>query len=138
MERLVCADGGNLDPTSTHDRKPDEAKRFELAGWDYPKHLAGRAYGVIVHGDVACIEGPRGALTDWLDWMGFVASGVKSRLERFIDYYEPYATSHAALDQEDDMQKEVVNVARAITVCVNQIRKGRKEADENLMSARMK
>ena len=24
---------------------------FELAGWSYPRHLAGRAFGVVVHGD---------------------------------------------------------------------------------------
>jgi multimeric flavodoxin WrbA len=48
MDRLVCADGGNPDPTTTHGKKPDEAKALELKGWDYPKHLAGRTYGVVV------------------------------------------------------------------------------------------
>lgn len=90
IDRLVCADGGNPDPTSTHGKKAEEAKRIELAGWDYPKHLAGRAYGLVVHGDVAGIEGSRRALSDWLDWMGLIESGAKSRLDRFIGYYEPY------------------------------------------------
>ena len=40
IDRLVCADGGNPDPTSTHGKKAAEAKAIELAGWDYPKHLA--------------------------------------------------------------------------------------------------
>ena len=31
MDRLVCADGGNPDPTTTHGKKPDEAKALELA-----------------------------------------------------------------------------------------------------------
>ena len=31
-DRLVCADGGNPDPTSTHGKKPDEAKALELQG----------------------------------------------------------------------------------------------------------
>ena len=57
IDRLVCADGGNPDPTSTHGKDPAKAKAIELAGWDYPKHLAGRVYGVVVHGDVAGIEG---------------------------------------------------------------------------------
>src|SRR3954447_13091024 len=52
IDRLVCADGGNPDPTSTHGKKPEEAKELELKGWNYPKHLKGRAYGVVVHGDV--------------------------------------------------------------------------------------
>jgi multimeric flavodoxin WrbA len=138
MDRLVCADGGNPDPTSTHGKNPDEAKRLELAGWDYPKHLAGRAYGLVVHGDVAGIEGSRRALTDWLNWMGFIESGAKSRLDRFIGYYEPYATSHAALDCDSDLQKEVINVAEAIAGCVEQIRLGRKEPDENLEPIRAK
>ncbi|HSI53077.1 MAG TPA: flavodoxin family protein, partial [Ramlibacter sp.] len=52
IDRMVCADGGNPDPTSTHGKKPEEAKALELKGWDYPKYLAGRTYGVVVHGDV--------------------------------------------------------------------------------------
>lgn len=130
MGRLVCADGGNPDPTSAHGKKPDQAKRIELAGSDYPKQLAGKVYGVVVHGDVASIEGSRRALTDWLDWMGLIESGAKSSLDRFIGYYEPYATSHSTLDCDEDMQKEAVNMANAVTVCVNQIRYGRREPDE--------
>jgi multimeric flavodoxin WrbA len=73
VDRLVCADGGNPDPTSTHGKRPAEAKALEPAGWSYPKHLAKRAYGLVVHGDVAGIEGSRRALADWLDWMGWLA-----------------------------------------------------------------
>ncbi|GAB7522532.1 flavodoxin family protein [Paraburkholderia sp. 2C] len=138
MDRLVCADGGNPDPTSTHGKKPDDAKRLELDGWDYPKHLAGRAYGMVVHGDVAGIEGSRRALTDWLNWMGFIESGAQSRLDRFIGYYEPYATSHAKLDHDDAMQKEVVNAAEAVAVCIEQVRHGRKEPDDGITPARAK
>jgi len=50
MDRLVCADGGNPDPTSTHGKTPEEAKALELKGWHYPRHLAGRAFAVVVHG----------------------------------------------------------------------------------------
>jgi multimeric flavodoxin WrbA len=76
IDRLVCADGGNPDPTSTHGKKPEEAKALELQGWGYPKHLAGRVYGLVVHGDVAGIEGSRRALSDWLDWMGLVDAAL--------------------------------------------------------------
>ena len=51
IDRLVCADGGNPDPTSTGGKDAARAKALELGGWDYPKHLAGRAYGLVVHGD---------------------------------------------------------------------------------------
>jgi len=138
MDRLVCADGGNPDPTSTHGKTPEEAKKIELAGWDYPKHLAGRAYGLVVHGDVAGIEGSRRALSDWLDWMGLIEAGPKSRLDRFIGYYEPYATSHAALDHDEAMQQEVVNVAQAVAERVEQIRNGYKQPDDALQTPRAK
>ena len=125
IDRLVCADGGNPDPTSTHGKRPQEAKQLELDGWDYPKHLAGRVYGLAVHGDVAGIEATRRALSDWLDWMGLVDAGSFSRLDRYIGYYEPYATSHQALDRDEGVQEEVRNVARAVLAAVAELRAGR-------------
>ncbi len=124
IDRLVCADGGNPDPTSTHGKKPGEAKAIELAGWDYPKHLAQRVYGLVVHGDVAGIEGTRRALSDWLDWMGLIDAGDQARLDRFIGYYEPYATSHDALDKDEDVQEETRNVARAVARVTAALREG--------------
>ena len=128
MDRLVCADGGNPDVTSTAGKNVDKAKALEMAGWSYPKHLAGRAYGVVVHGDVAGIESVRRALSDWLDWMGLIDAGAKSRLDRFIGYYEPYATSHEALDRDHGVQDEVRNVARSLAEAVGELRAGRLSA----------
>jgi len=125
IDRLVCADGGNPDPSSTHGKRPAEAKALELKGWDYPKHLAGRAYGVVVHGDTSSTSDVRQALCDWLDWMGLVDAGTTSRIDRYIGYYGPYATSHEALDRDEAMQEEVRNVARAIAVAVGELRAGR-------------
>ncbi|MEO7392233.1 MAG: flavodoxin family protein [Ramlibacter sp.] len=125
IDRLVCADGGNPDPTSTHGKKAQEAKALELKGWDYPKHLAGRAYGVVVHGDVAGVTDVRRAVCDWLDWMGLIDAGRHSALERFIGYYEPYATSHDALDKDTAVQDEVRNVARSVAAAVQDLRAGR-------------
>jgi len=124
IDRLVCADGGNPDPTSTHGKKPEEAKALELKGWHYPKHLARRVYGLMVHGDVAGIEGSRRALSDWLDWMGLVDAGSQARLDRFIGYYEPYATSHDALDRDEAVQEETRNVARAVAQVTAALRAG--------------
>src|SRR5207244_1011608 len=81
-------------------KNAEKAKELELSGWSYPKHLAGRAFGVVVHGDVAGTENVRRALTDWLSWMGLVPSGDQSLLDRVIGYYEPYATSHDTLDRD--------------------------------------
>ncbi|MBK6008589.1 flavodoxin family protein [Ramlibacter ginsenosidimutans] len=128
MDRLVCADGGNPDPTATGGKNPEKAKALELQGWDYPKHLAGRTYGVVVHGDVAGIEGTRRALCDWLDWMGLIDAGAASRIDRYIGYYEPYATSHDTLDHDEAVQEEVRNAARALTQAVRELRAGRLSA----------
>jgi multimeric flavodoxin WrbA len=128
IDRLVCADGGNPDPTSTHGKKPEQAKAIELAGWSYPKHLAGRAYGLVVHGDVAGIEGSRRALADWLGWMGLVDSGADGLLDRYIGYYQPYATSHEALDADTAMQQETRNVGRAVARTVEALRSGKLES----------
>jgi multimeric flavodoxin WrbA len=127
IDRLVCADGGNPDPTSTHGKKPEEAKALELQGWGYPKHLAGRVYGLVVHGDVAGIEGSRRALSDWLDWMGLVDAGSRARLDRYIGYYEPYATSHDALDADRAVQEESRQVARAVARVTASMRAGKLE-----------
>jgi multimeric flavodoxin WrbA len=128
IDRLVCADGGNPDPTSTSGKNAAKAKELEMAGWDYPQHLAGRAYGVIVHGDVAGIEGSRRALCDWLDWMGFIDAGAQARLDRYIGYYEPYATSHDTLDRDLAVQEEARNVGRAVVKAVVELRAGRLQA----------
>jgi multimeric flavodoxin WrbA len=125
IDRLVCADGGNPDPTTTHGKKAAEAKEIELKGWDYPKHLAGRTYGVVVHGDVAGIESVRRAICDWLDWMGLIDAGAAARLDRYVGYYKPYATSHDELDADEDVQEEVRNVARSVAQAVHDLRAGK-------------
>lgn len=124
MDRLVCADDGNADPSSTHGKTVAEAKQLELDGWDYPKHLSGRVFGLVVHGDVAGIEGVRRSLADWLRWMGLIEAGAVSQLDRYIGYYEPYATSHRTLDADTAIQREVENVAAAVAQAVSLRRQG--------------
>jgi len=34
IDRLVCADGGNPDPTRTHGKDAKRAKEIEMAGWE--------------------------------------------------------------------------------------------------------
>ncbi|RZT31365.1 flavodoxin family protein [Cupriavidus agavae] len=124
IDRLVCADGGNPDPSSTHGKTVAEAKQLELDGWNYPKHLDGRVFGLVVHGDVAGIEGLRRSLADWLRWMGLIEAGAVSQLDRYVGYYEPYATSHRTLDADTAFQREVENVAAAVAQAVTLRRKG--------------
>ena len=125
IDRLVCADGGNPDPTSTGGKDPGRAKALELAGWDYPKHLAGRAFSVVVHGDAAGVDRLRDSLADWLTDMGLVPAGASAVLGRYIGYYRPYATSHDDLDADRALQEEVKNAARSVVAMVRLVRTGR-------------
>jgi len=139
IDRLVCADGGNPDPSTTHGKHLLEAKRIEQQGWDYPQHLAGRAYGVVVHGDVAGVESQRRNLTDWLDWMGLIDAGAAAKLDRYIGYYQPYCDSHAALDRDKAVQEETRNVARAVVRAVRELRAGRlSRPDKRIQAPRPK
>ena len=124
IDRLVCADGGNPDPSSTHGKKPEEAKALELAGWPYPRHLAGRVFAVTVHGDIEGADDARRALTEWLTSMGLIAAGHLSEVGGYIGYSEPYATSHDALDADLAIQEDVRNAARALVRGVAQMRAG--------------
>jgi multimeric flavodoxin WrbA len=139
IDRMVCADGGNPDLTTTHGKTVIEAKQIEQRGWDFPKHIAGRAYGVVVHGDVAGVEAHRRNLTDWLDWMGLIPAGAAASLDRYIGYYEPYYNSHDTLDKDHAVQEEARNVARSVVAAVKALRAGRlTQPDEKIQPPRPK
>ena len=138
IDRLVCADGGNPDPTTTHGKDPKRAKALELSGWSYPRHLAGRVFSVVVHGDAAGAETLRRSLVDWLSDIELVPAGHASTIDRYIGYYEPYATSHDALDADTAFQEEVRNAARSLVNAVRMMREGRPEADDGLSDPRPK
>jgi multimeric flavodoxin WrbA len=139
IDRLVCADGGNADPTSTQGKDETRAKELELAGWPYPKHLAKRAFGLVVHGDVTGVRAVRAALHDWLTWMGLISAGQMAEVDRYIGYYEPYATSHDALDRDTAVQEETRNAARAVTRTASALREGSlPRLDADLASPRPK
>ena len=127
IDRLVCADGGNPDPSSTHGKDAERAKALELAGWSYPRHLAGRVFSVVVHGDAAGAGAVRDALTEWLSDMGLIGAGAKSQIDRYIGYMKPYATSHEDLDRDSDVQEETRNAAHALMQAVRMMREGRLE-----------
>lgn len=125
MDRLVCADGGNPDPTSTSGKDAKKAKEIELAGWDYPRHLSGRLFSVVVHGDVEGAENVRRSISDWLCFMHLCPAGPTAELDRYIGYWKPYATSHDELDADEAIQEEVRNAARALAEGVRATRQGR-------------
>jgi multimeric flavodoxin WrbA len=138
MDRLVCADGGNPDPTRTHGKNPEEAKALELNGWHYPRHLAGRAFSVIVHGDTEGVESVRCALRDWLSDMKLFPAGEGAVLDRYVGYYKPYATSHEELDRDEQLLEETCNAAQVLIKAVTNLRAGIRPADWNLEDPRPK
>src|SRR5919107_5644083 len=124
MDRLVCADGGNPDPTRTHGKDAKRAKELELEGWDYPRHLEGRLFAVVVHGDVEGAENVRRSISDWLCFMHLCPAGPTAELDRYIGYWKPYATSHDELDADEAVQVEVTNAALALAEAVARRRAG--------------
>jgi len=139
MDRLVCADGGNPDPSLTRGKDAKRAKEIELAGWDYPRHLAGRLFSVIVHGDVEGPENVRRSLSDWLRYMHLIPAGPLAEVDRYIGYWKPYATSHQELDADQAFQGEVRNAARTLLEAVIAKREGRMIAGgERLKQPRQK
>ncbi len=125
IDRLVCADGGNPDQTTTHGKNVKEAKALELQGWAYPRHLAGRVFSVVVHGDTVGAETLRRSLTDWLTDMELRPAVPPGGIDRYIGYYQPYATSHDALDTDTAVQQEVRIAARTLVEAVALSRAGK-------------
>ena len=139
IDRLVCADGGNPDPTTTRGKDPALAKELELKGWDYPKHLAGRAFAVVAHGDAAGPENLRRMLTDWLTDIGMIQAGPSAVLDTFIGWYRPYATSHEDLDADEALFVQARHAALSLANMVAQLRSGAYRApDAGLHSPREK
>ncbi|MDB5562184.1 MAG: NADPH-dependent reductase [Hyphomicrobiales bacterium] len=125
MDRLVCADGGNPDPTLTQGKQAKLAKEIELKGWYYPRHLEGRLFSVIVHGNVEGAENVRRSASDWLRFMKLEPAGPLAEVDRYIGYWKPYATSHEELDADTMVQEEVRNAARTLLEAVQAKLEGR-------------
>jgi multimeric flavodoxin WrbA len=138
MDRLVCADGGNPDPTRTQGKDAQQAKEIELADWDYPRHLAGRLFAVVAHGDTEGAENAGRTLYDWLSSMHLEPAGHGAELDRYIGYWKPYATSHAELDADIAIQDEVRFAARTLIEAVNAKRAGKLTAAPEIAAPREK
>ena len=94
-----------------------------MDGWSYPRHLEGRLFAVVAHGDAEGVENVRRAVSDWLSSMDLSPAGRKSELDRYIGYWKPYATSHAGLDRDPAVQAEVANAATTLVEAENPARR---------------
>ena len=110
--------------TLTQGKDATLAKKVELEDWHYPRHLEGRLFACVVHGDVEGVENVRRSISDWLRYMHLQPAGRTAELDRYIGYWKPYATSHADLDADQAVQEEVRNVARTLTQGVKAQRSG--------------
>jgi hypothetical protein len=137
--RPSAGNGGNPDPTSTGGKDAQRAKQLELDGWPYPRHLAGRVFSVVVHGDAVGVEMVRQSIANWLIDMELIDAGNLSQLGGYIGYMCPYATSHDDLDRDTAFQEEVRNAARTLIAAVRQLRRGElKQPDAGLRPPRPK
>lgn len=118
IDRLVCSDGGNPDPTSTHGKDPEIAKKIERKGWDYPRHLQGRIYSLIVHGDTMGVDELKNSLSNWLNEMNLIPAGVYGVIGRYIGYYGTYADSHKELDKDHAIMEEVQLAAENLSLSI--------------------
>lgn len=134
MDRLVCADGGNPDPTKTRGKTAELAKELELAGWYYPRHLKGRVFSVVTHGDAVGANELKTMLTQWLEEMELVSAGPSANIARYIGYLEPYATSHFDLDRDRDIQVEVRTAAKSLALTTLEERAGKLRVLERSVS----
>ncbi len=140
IDRLVCADGGNPDPTSTarQGSRAREGARARGLGLSASTSPAARSPS-------SCTATPPasrrcGACScDWLTDMELIPAGTGRRSGRYIGYYEPYATSHDDLDARHGVQDEVRNAARALVQAVKMLRRGElKQPDDGLHPSRPK
>lgn len=71
--------------------------------------------------------------------MQLVRAGVGGAIDRYIDYYEPYATSHDALDRDEAVREETRNAARSLIETIERIRSGEDlRPDKGLVPPRRK
>lgn len=87
--------------------------------------LAGRACGLIVHGDAAAIESDRRQLADALEDIGLVQAHRFTGLMRYIVDYGPHFNRCDAVDAEKMVEEEARNVARSVLEAVAERRAGR-------------
>ena len=80
---------------------------------------------MIVHGDVQGAESVRHSLSDWLRFMQMESAGHAAELDRYVGYWEPYATSHEALDKDVAVQGEVRQAATTLAEALKAQQEGR-------------
>ena len=140
IDRLVCADGGNPDPTTTHGKDPARgqgagARRLALSAATSPAAPSRWSRTATPKVMKACAR-------RW--WNGYSSigmhqAGTSAAVDTLIGYYEPYATSHDKLDEQPDTFVLVENAAKSLVNLVRDLRSGSWRApDAGLKNPRQK
>ena len=108
-------------------RRSQKPRSLNSRAGPYPRDLAGRYFGIVVHSDSIGAETFRRSLLDWLTDMCLISAGRAAEVDGYVGYMEPYARSHQALDQDEVFQQEVINVARALSNAIRLHRAGKLE-----------
>lgn len=111
MDRLVCADGGNPDPYTINWKDREKSRALELSGdYKFVKHLAGRAIGFVVHGDIAGESMVLSSLKLTFEWMGLEVAGPFANGEfRIVPEDGSYANNQEALDPDKNPKIECID-----------------------------
>lgn len=136
IDRMVCLDGANWDPTTTLSDDGSTVKDVEKAKslergpkpggepqWDYisGKALLGRLFTVFVHGDAAGTDTAFSALRDTLAWFGMhEVSGSNG----YIGYEGTYSDSHDHLDEDEGSWAQVEMQAKDLAAATKAALKG--------------
>jgi len=94
--------------------------------------LAGRAYGLLLHGHARAVGAARRAMSDRLDQAGLIDAGAQARLDRFagLDAPCPADAPWSAEPLDDDLR----HVASAVAKAALEIRAGRLTAPDLLLA----
>jgi hypothetical protein len=126
------------DPTTTRGKGVKEAKELELAGWNYPRHLAGRVFAVVVHGDAVGAETLRRSLSDWLCDMKLLPAMRQGRDRSLHRLLRAVCDESRRARRRHCMQQEVRNAAKAVVEAVALNRAGRFPQPESDIDPRPK
>ena len=130
IDRLVCADGGNPDPTTTSGKDPAQGEGARARRLAATRGISRDArFAVVVHGDTVGAETLRRSLWDWLQDMQLVPAALRGddgslhRLLRTLRHEPCGSRSDRAI------QREVRDAALALVEAVRDYRAGKLPAE---------
>jgi len=135
VDRMVCLDGANWDPTTTLSddgstvKDVPKAKALERgpkpggkSRWDYlsSKVMAGRVFSVFVHGDSSGADLVLASLQETMKWFGMHEVPGS---DNYIAYGQTYSDAQAKLDKDKSAWAQIEMQAKALSQAVKRAKK---------------